>query len=339
VISWRIDGVMQTVDQVESKLAANIVGRLKVLADLLTYRIDIPQEGRIKLPVQGFDMRVSTFPTIHGEKAVIRLFSNDVEYRYLEELGYPKPIYHALKQTLEQTSGVLLMTGPAGSGKTTSAYACMREISQQTQGAKSLVSIEDPVEIDLDGVDQSQVNLIAGFDLARSLKSLVRQDPDVILVGEIRDQETAESVFQASLIGHLVLTTFHAGSSCLAINRLLEMGIEPYLLKSGLLGVICQRLIRKRCSCVTSSTTNQPVTSCETCLGTGYRGRLLLCEHFDSRREDMRALISTGAEAQSMQMSAVELGLITLHTAGLEYVQKGLTTQEELWRVLGIPDA
>ena len=242
---WRLDGVLQPVAVFPRELGPQIVARLKVLAELLTYRCDMPQEGRIRsassasqiIPgEQDVETRLSTFPTLFGEKAVLRLFVGSGKYRRLSELGLHEDVLPKLKSLLEETSGVILLTGPAGSGKTTTIYACLREIDQQAGGGRSLVSLEDPIEVVVPGVDQSQVHPSSGFDMAVGLKSLLRQDPDVLMVGEIRDADTAETVFQASLTGHLVLTTFHAGSSAQAVSRLGDMGIEPYLLHSGLSG-------------------------------------------------------------------------------------------------------
>jgi type II secretory ATPase GspE/PulE/Tfp pilus assembly ATPase PilB-like protein len=248
---WRVDGVLQPVAAFPGELAPRIVSRLKVLARLLTYQTDIPQEGRLfgEAGELTEETRLSTFPTLFGEKAVIRLFVGAGQYRRLDELGLPPEILGTLRGLLDETSGVILLTGPAGSGKTTTIYAALRELADKTRGGRSLVSLEDPIEVVVPGVAQSQVQPACGFDMAAGLRSLLRQDPEVIMVGEIRDRETAETVFQAALTGHLVLTTFHAGSAAQAINRLSEMGIEPYLLRSAVRAILCQRLARGLCSC------------------------------------------------------------------------------------------
>ena len=253
-VRWRLDGVLQPVGVFSPGTSTDIVSRLKVLAELLTYRTDVPQEGRIRERRGEVEVRVSTFPTLHGERAVVRMFASAGRLLYLEELGMPEEIPGKLRRLMAETSGALLVTGPAGSGKTTTAYACLRELVRQSQGMKSLVSLEDPIEMAVDGVAQSQVHPAAGFDLATGLRSLMRQDPEVVLVGEIRDRPTVEAVFQAALTGHLVLTTFHAGSAAGAISRLADMGIEPYLLRSGILGILNQRLVRKLCPCAQEST-------------------------------------------------------------------------------------
>ena len=286
---WRIDGVLHEAGLVPREVAPNVVARLKVLAELLTYRTDVPQEGRIRGEAGDLEMRLSTFPTIHGEKAVVRLFAASGGLTRLDDLGLPPEILEALRRLLGETSGAILFSGPAGSGKTTTIYACLRELVAATEGRRSLATLEDPVEVAVAGVAQSQVNPPAGFDLETGLRSLLRQDPEVIAVGEIRDRATAEVAFQASLTGHLVLTTFHAGSAAGAVGRLSDMGIEPYLLRSGILAIVSQRLVRKLCDCARevddpSARLGLPVrrarlpVGCDACGGTGYRGRLVLAE-------------------------------------------------------------
>src|SRR5918997_3318745 len=246
---WRIDGVLHEAGLIPREVAPNVVARLKVLAELLTYRTDVPQEGRIRGEAGDLEMSLSTFPTIHGEKAVVRLFAASGRLTRLNDLGLTAEILQVLRRLLGATSGAVLFSGPAGSGKTTTLYACLRELVAATEGRRSLATLEDPVEVAVAGVAQSQVNLSAGFDLETGLRSLLRQDPEVIAIGEIRDRATAEVAFQASLTGHLVLSTFHAGSAAGAVGRLADMGIEPYLLRSGILAIVSQRLVRKLFDC------------------------------------------------------------------------------------------
>ena len=210
-MSWRVDGVLHPIDLLPRNLAPNVVARLKVLAQLLTYQTDVPQEGRIHQVEGDAETRVSTFPTIFGEKCVIRLFAGSHRFRYVDDLGFSPELGKALKTMLERRGGVILITGPAGSGKTTSIYACLREIVERAAEPRSVATLEDPVEAVMPGVAQSQVRPIAGFDYETGLKSLLRQDPEVIAVGEIRDRVTAQIAVQAALTGHLILTTFHAG--------------------------------------------------------------------------------------------------------------------------------
>jgi general secretion pathway protein E len=288
-IRWRLDGVLQTVGVFPRGQSTDVVSRLKVLAELLTYRNDVPQEGRIRQVRNEIEMRVSTFPTLHGERAVVRLFAARQTFLYPENLGLPAQIEQELCQATTERSGLILLGGPAGSGKTTTAYALLRQLVRSSGNSISLVTLEDPIEMALDGVAQSQVNPAAGFDFAVGLRSLMRQDPEVLLVGEIRDRATVEIAYQAALTGHLVITTFHAGSAATAVSRLLDMGIEPYLLRSGTRAIVCQRLLRKLCRCARQNCDSDPrlglaieqfrvPVGCAECSGTGYAGRLVVAE-------------------------------------------------------------
>ena len=356
-MAWRLDGVLQPVAVFPREQSPQIIARLKVLAELLTYRTDTPQEGRIRsastasphmIPgEQDVETRLSTFPTLFGEKAVLRLFVGSGKYRTLSELGLPVDILPKLRELLEETSGVVLLTGPAGSGKTTTIYACLREIDQQSIGGRSLVTLEDPIEVVVPGVDQSQVHPTSGFDMAVGLKSLLRQDPDVLMVGEIRGKDTAETVFQASLTGHLVLTTFHAGSSAQAVSRLGDTGIESYLLHSGLLAIVCQRLLRRLCECARESKESRDLlglslekvkvpVGCPACRGTGYRGRFVIAELLLPGQGEIGAGILENANAQKLEALAIEAGMTSQWERGLQAVASGQTSPQELRRVLGI---
>ncbi|HUG92765.1 MAG TPA: GspE/PulE family protein [Planctomycetaceae bacterium] len=345
-MSWRLDGVLLPVAQFDRRLAGNIVSRLKVLAELLTYKTDVPQEGRIRQAESGVETRVSTFPTLFGEKAVVRLFVASGQYRTLDELGLPHDIETVLRQLLDETGGVILVTGPAGSGKTTTLYACLRELAGREQHPRSLVTLEDPVEAVLPGVAQSPIRPAAGFDYQTGLRSLLRQDPDAIMVGEIRDRPTAEIVFQAALTGHLVLTTFHAGSAAEAVGRLLDMGIEPYQLRSGILAVINQRLVRRLCDCAKPSA--DPAdrlgldverlrlpAGCENCSGTGYRERIVLAEMLRPDAAGLGPAILSRGSSQEVERLAVESGMISRHRRAADAVEAGQTSPAEVRRVLG----
>lgn len=342
-MSFRIDGVLQPVAQLPKETSSNVIARLKVLAELLTYRTDVPQEGRVRSDDRSVEMRVSTFPTLFGEKAVVRLFVGSGEFRFLGELGLPSDIERALQRLLERRNGLLLITGPAGSGKTTTAYACLREIVRSSEATRSIASLEDPIEAVVPGVAQSQINSVAGFDYATGLKSLMRQDPEVIFVGEIRDQNTAMTAFQASLTGQLVLTTFHSSSAAGAISRLSDMGIEPYLLRSGVIGIVGQRLLRRLCACATSNSETlglkvsralQPV-GCEHCGGTGYRGRMIISELLQPDLSGLgRAILSRG-DATEIEALAVQAGMTSLWQRALQAVESGQTSPTEVRRVLG----
>jgi type II secretory ATPase GspE/PulE/Tfp pilus assembly ATPase PilB-like protein len=373
----RLDGVLQQVAELPKETSTNVVARLKVLSELLTYRTDVPQEGRVRSdsmpgsngngkvkaitglsPVASpppaaepgrattVEMRVSTFPTLFGEKAVVRLFVGSGAFRFLGELGLPEDISTSVQRLLERRNGLLLITGPAGSGKTTTAYASLREIVQASQSTRSISSLEDPIEAVVPGVAQSQINSAAGFDYATGLKSLMRQDPEVIFVGEIRDRNTAETAFQASLTGQLVLTTFHSSSAAGAISRLSDMGIEPYLLRSGVIGIVAQRLLRRLCSCAAPVSeadaflglevrqASRP-TGCERCGGTGYRGRMIVAELLQPDLSGLGRSILSRGDATEIETLAMQAGMKTLLQRALLAVEAGQTSPAEVRRVLG----
>ncbi len=327
-ILWRLNGVLVPVTTIP-RGKQNVVARLKVLADLLTYKTEVPQEGRIRRGGEdGVEMRLSTFPTIHGEKAVIRLFIADDVHHTIHQLGLPAGLVEELARDLEATSGVVLAAGPAGSGKTTTLYACLRHLAGAVP-RRGLSSLEDPVEALIPGVAQSQVKASSGFTYATALKSLLRQDPEVIMVGEIRDRETAEMVFQASLTGHLVLTSFHAGTASEAVSRLTDMGIEPFVLRSGLRAILAQRLLRKRCPC------EGPPAGCDRCQGTGYAGRMVIAELGRPGAPEVRRAILDCAESREIARALEAAGMTPLRQRGADAVQQGLTTEAEVRRVLG----
>ncbi|MBX3444071.1 MAG: type II/IV secretion system protein [Planctomyces sp.] len=338
LVAWRLNGVLQPLLTLPSG-SAHIVARLKVLADLLTYKTDVPQEGRIRHGGPDVEMRLSTFPTIHGEKAVVRLFVASGQYRELGQLGLPDDIRPPLEDALGETSGVVLAAGPSGSGKTTTLYACLRWIQSSSPLMRAVATLEDPVEAHLPGVSQSQIKPAVGFNYAAGLKSLLRQDPDVIMVGEIRDFETAETVFQASLTGHLVLTSFHAGSSAEAISRLLDMGVEPYMLRSGLRAILTQRLARRLCECAHrpsgAESGGARAVGCAACRHTGYAGRLLLAELVVPGRANLREAILSRGDAVEIEQQLAEAGVLRLRERAASAVAQGLTSEDEVRRVLG----
>jgi len=347
-VRWRIDGVLQPVAVLPSRLAANVVARLKVLAELLTYRTDVPQEGRIRGAPGEVEMRLSTFPTLHGEKAVVRLFAGSGRFLRLADLGLPAPVHDALSRVLEETSGAVILSGPAGSGKTTSLYACLRELAARSRGERSLATLEDPIEAAVPGVAQSQVNLAAGLTLESGLRALLRQDPEVIAIGEIRDRTTAEIALQAALTGHLTLTTFHAGSACEVIGRLLDMSIEPYAIRSGLRAVVAQRLVRRLCpACAMPSDRlldllGLPVErarvarGCDACGQTGYHGRLVLAELLLLDQEPFGQAILARRDVHYLEEAALAGGMIGRWERACRAVEEGLTSPGEIRRVLGV---
>lgn len=356
-LRWRIDGVLLLVGVYPAMAAPQVVARLKVLADLLTYRTDVPQEGRIRgrpssaeshppADISTLDLRVSTFPTLYGEKAVVRLFTSQANLLRLNDLGLPADIAQRLQELLGESSGAVLITGPAGSGKTTTAYACLRELHARHGDARNLVSIEDPIEVALDGVAQSQVNEHVGFDLAEGLRFLLRQDPEVMLIGEVRDASTARTALQAALTGHLVLSTFHAGSAVSAISRLLEMELEPYLLRSGILAIVNQRLVRKLCRCAAQGTDRDEALGlevaafhvprgCELCRHTGYLGRALVAELMVPGDSKLGSGILAREDADQLEARARACGLVDRWRRARTLIESGVTSPAEVRRVLG----
>ena len=328
-IRIRLDGVLQSLATLRRDLAANLVARLKVMAELLTYRTDIPQEGRLnwKGTPAGCEMRVSTFPTIHGEKVAVRLFDGSSRVLDLAQLGFADDLLTQLMGLLEERTGAILLTGPSGSGKTTTIYACLRHLVAAGQGNRHVVTLEDPVEQVLEGVSQSQARPGSEFDFARGLRSILRQDPEVLMIGEIRDPDTAGVSIEAALTGHLVFSTLHAGSACGVIGRLLDMGVEPYLLTSGVRGILNQRLVRGRC-------TRCKGAGCESCSGTGFRGRLLLAELVTPHPALRRAILAK-ADLYALEAAAREVPYRTLADSAMRLVEAGETTVEEVRRVLG----
>lgn len=349
-VDWRMNGVLQSVGTLPTT-GTNVVARLKVLAQLLTYRTDVPQEGRIQWEQPSdVEMRLSTFPTLHGEKAVVRLFVGSGNYRRLDDLGLPDELTSEWRARLSATSGVMLITGPAGSGKTTLLYASLRELLHTAPERRSLVSLEDPIEAVVPGVAQSAVKPEAGFTYARGLRSILRQDPEVIMVGEVRDRETAETVFQAALSGHLVLTSFHAGSAADAVSRMSDMDIEPYLLRSGLQAVLCLRLLRCLCACCQAGTRAEdrlglPVSTCRVpagcpeCRGTGYSARFPIAELLDPMHGPVGQAILQRPDSAVIEEQAVAAGMVPLLQQACDAVSRGVTSPAEVLRVFGLRPA
>ena len=349
-VLYRIDGVLQLAGTLPKSLLPNVVARLKLLANMITYRTDIPQEGRIFETDGEVEKRVSTFPTHFGEKVVIRMFAGMSEFQRLDELGLPDEILRTLSGLLNETYGAIMFTGPAGSGKTTTLYTCLRELSAASRGGRSLMTLEDPIEMLVPGVAQAQINQAAGLDLAVGLRSMMRQDPEVIGVGEIRDLATAEVAFQASLTGHLLLCTFHAGSAAAVIGRLAEMGIAPYVIISGVRAIVCQRLVRRLCTC--SRATAEPAdllgldvssawvtVGCTRCRGTGYRGRVMLAEILVPNHQRIKRAIRARADVGRLDEMAFRSGMVRLSERARHAVESGLTDPAEFRRVLGISTA
>jgi len=328
-VRLRLDGVVGPVARLPKERLPLLVQRIKVLAGLLTYRTDAAQDGRVAREDNGGrgELRVSVVPTLHGEKAVVRLLdpAGAGGPRTVDALGWPADAREALEAAVLQPDGLLLFCGPAGSGKTTAIYAGLRRIV--AAGGRSCVSIEEPVEADLTGVDQTPVDRGAGLDFAGALRALLRHDPEVLFVGEVRDRETAGIVVEAGLTGHLVLTTVHAGGAAEAVRRLLDLDAEPAAVASTLRRVFAQRLVRRRCpECAGAG------GAC--CRGTGHRGRLPLVEHL-AVDAALREAVLARASVEALAAAAAAAGLRGLRERGRDAVAVGATTEAELERVLG----
>jgi len=346
-VRFRIDGQLRDVIEPRRGLHSALVSRIKIMAGLDIAEKRLPQDGRIALRIAGrpVDVRVSTLPTGHGERVVLRLLDKSAGRLELEKLGMRPETLKGLQHLLQQPHGILLVTGPTGSGKTTTLYAAL---SRMDSTKTNIMTVEDPIEYDLDGIGQTQTNARIDMNFARALRAILRQDPDVIMIGEIRDQETAQIAVQASLTGHLVLATLHTNDAPSAITRLVDMGIEPFLLASSTIGVLAQRLARTVCPhCRVAYAAdagelevlglNRPATlyravGCAECNQTGYRGRIGLYELLIVD-EDLRSLVHQGGNEQLIRAQGVRNGMVLLREDGIARVLAGDTTLDEILRV------
>ena len=348
-VRYRIDGVLHDVETPPRRLQAAIVSRIKIMAKLNIAERRLPQDGRIKLRMMGkeIDLRVSTLPTLYGESVVLRILDRSSIVVNLESLGFPEDILKDFEAVIQRPYGLILVTGPTGSGKTTTLYGALDKINSPD---KKIITIEDPVEYQLFGVNQIHVKPAIGLTFASGLRSIVRQDPDVIMVGEIRDAETAEIAIQSALTGHLVFSTLHTNDAAGAVARLLEMGVESYLLASSLLGVLAQRLVRRVCRKCMQPAEMPPELwreiggregdparaiigrGCEECAHTGYRGRAGIYELLPVT-DQIKALILERASAGIIKEAAVQQGMRTLRDDGWRSVRSGTTTVAEVVRV------
>ncbi len=308
-VRLRLHGQLVTLPIVPDGKQAKIMGRLKALAKLITYRRDVPQEGRFKLG--EFELRVGTLPTLHGERAVVRLQLPRDENFGIDQLGLDPQSFRQLSTAVEQQSGVIVISGPAGSGKTTTAYACLRHVQSATI-PRSIVTLEDPVESQIPGADQSQIAAEANYDWDLGLKSVLRQDPEVLMIGEIRDDRTAKVVFKAAATGQLVITTLHARSAADALVRLLEMGVPAHSIRSSLLFLNCQRLLPLVCQCVTTNESQIADPKCSWCAGVGMQGRELRCETLPPIESEFGAALSHQPDATRIHELAISHGMQSL---------------------------
>ncbi|CCD28978.1 general secretory pathway protein E [Candidatus Glomeribacter gigasporarum BEG34] len=334
VVRFRVDGTLRDVVRPKAALHGALISRLKIMAQLDIAEKRLPQDGRITLRVGGrlVDVRVSTLPTGHGERAVLRLLEKDAQRLNLDTLGMAADTQRQFDTLITRPHGIVLVTGPTGSGKTTTLYAALSRLETETA---NIMTVEDPIEYDLPKLSQTQVNERIGMSFARALRSILRQDPDVIMIGEIRDLETAQIAVQASLTGHLVLATLHTNDAASAITRLTDMGIEPYLLSSSLLGVLAQRLVRRLCpACRVQQSDGWHPAGCAQCLQSGYRGRCGVYELLvvDER---LRSLIHEQAADAELLAASRARGMRTLSEDAQRWLASGITSREEIMRVAG----
>ncbi|WP_294000030.1 type II secretion system ATPase GspE [Sphaerotilus sp.] len=332
-VRFRVDGTLREVVQPNKALHAALISRLKIMAELDIAEKRLPQDGRISLRIGGraIDVRVSTLPSVHGERAVLRLLDKGEAKFSLPGLGMQGDTYTRFSARIQQPHGIVLVTGPTGSGKTTTLYAALGQVDTSTT---NVLTVEDPVEYELAGIGQTQVNAKIDLTFAKALRAILRQDPDVIMIGEIRDHETAQIAVQASLTGHLVLATLHTNDAPSAVTRLTDMGIEPFLLSSSLLGVLAQRLVRKLCTtCKRQGDDGRwhPV-GCDACGHSGYKGRTGVYELMVVD-DDVRALIHSRASEAELIAAARAGGLRSMREDGERLVATGVTSLEELMRV------
>ncbi|WP_354697480.1 ATPase, T2SS/T4P/T4SS family [Paraconexibacter sp. AEG42_29] len=350
-VRFRIDGVLKDTTTVPRRMVNGVISRIKIMAELNIAEKRLPQDGRVGLTIDGrhIDLRIVTLPSVHGEGAVMRILDKTAVVMELDKLGFLEPERVRFQRAFHQAYGAVLVTGPTGSGKSTSLYAALGELNTPE---KNVITIEDPVEYELDGITQIQVNTRAGLTFANGLRSMMRADPDVIMVGEIRDREAAQIAIEAALTGHMVLSTLHTNDAPTAITRLIEMGIEPFLVASALDCVVGQRLARTLCpNCKTRTILSAEVlrnsgfparmdieaydpVGCGRCGGSGYKGRLGLYEVM-TITEEIRKLIIERSSADEIAASAMRSGMRRLREDGLEKVRQGRTSISEVARVTG----
>ena len=359
LVRYRLDGMLHPITNFPKQVHVTVVNRIKVMSRLDIAQKALPQDGRTMVLIAGkkTDIRVSTIPTIHGEKVVMRLLYQSEKLRSLDQLGLVGPILKPFRGMLKKSGGIILVTGPTGSGKTTTLYAALAEIDHQVQ---NVVTIEDPVEYKITGYSQIEINPRIGLSFANALRSVLRQDPNVIMIGEMRDPETAQIAMQAALTGHLVFSTVHTNNASATITRLVDMGIEPFLISSTILGVLAQRLVRRVCpQCRKSYSPHSEQIrelgvsearlkrfggrffagqGCEHCRETSYRGRLGVHELL-VMTDKVKAAVLESSDANFIQRCALKDGMITLRRDGTSKVLRGLTTPEEVLTITADPES
>ena len=345
-VRYRIDGLLYEKETLPARMYSAVTSRIKLLSQMNIAERRLPQDGRINVTVAGkaIDIRVSTIPTIYGESIVMRLLDKETSFITLEEIGFDRTLLDIYEEVIKKPYGMILITGPTGSGKSTTLYASLAEINSLD---KKIITVEEPVEYLMQGITQIQVRPKIGLTFANGLRHIVRQDPDVIMVGEIRDMETASIGIHASLTGHLLFSTLHTNDAPGAITRLMDMGVENYLVASTLICVMAQRLVRRICQhCKVKQDVSEDVlkkfnssvkevwagSGCEYCSGTGYRGRVGIFEVLPVG-EDIRELIMARATVKEIKDKAIALGMRTLREDGIEKVKRGMTTIGEVLRV------
>lgn len=355
-VRYRVDGLLYDMMQIPKRLQASVISRVKIIAGMNIAERRLPQDGRISFKMDGgeYDLRVSTLLTVFGEKVVMRILDKSSVLLELEDLGFLPLQQRLIEGLIAKPYGMVLATGPTGSGKTTALYTALNRINSED---RNIVTIEDPVEYQLVGINQSQVNLAAQITFARGLRSILRQDPDVIMVGEIRDLETAEIGIQAALTGHLVFSSLHTNDAASALPRLLDMGVEPFLIASSVIGVIGQRLVRVVCrNCKVTYTPEDRVLDklgvppkerdgvvftrgegCQACSQRGYKGRTGVFEIL-RMSDQLKRLVMDGRSALEIKEAAVAEGMVTMKDCGLTKVLDGTTTPEEVMRVVYVED-
>ena len=348
-VRFRIDGMLQKIFNIPVYMHSALITRIKIMGNMDIAEKRLPQDGRVGMNISGknIDLRISTIPTIYGEKAVIRILDQSNFLLSKEKLGFTEENLEKFNELLKNTHGIILVTGPTGSGKSTTLYAMLNELNRESV---NIITIEDPVEYRMEGINQIQVNPKAGLTFAAGLRAIVRQDPDIIMVGEIRDSETAEIAIRSAITGHLVLSTLHTNDAVSAISRLIDMGIEPYLISASLVGVISQRLLRKVCSNCRVPYEIEPhhlavpgfeelagVTlyrgkGCSACNHTGYKGRVPVHEILVVSRQH-RQLIAQKAPIDEIRDLSIKMGMSTLKEECIKLVRRGVTTIDEVIRV------